>query len=533
MIRHSYLLYLLSFLLIFSGCKEDEVTRISPTGEFNVSFDFPQGEITAPTKLILVNRSRFSEKFLWKFPNAKTLTKAGISDQSSSEKVVPDTLVYALPGTYKVTLTAWQGGKMDSISKELKVLKMKPRIVVPDNILILGEFEFRALAFKFPDKAISFSWNFDEPGLTSTDQNPKVIFKKAGLHTVTLTVNDGEETLVATQIVNVQGEIVKSLYFTDVKTGKLYKQFFTQKQVSTPIQLLANVGLHPWSLTVSGERVVISNAGANVLYTAAANADGRLFSVDLNGGSEKTITTATGSYVDDPFASTVDNSGNVWWLSRNTAVPGMRSIALASADAPYPAAKYALTAAQAGATSVFGWIDGGIQIVNNEVWYSKHGSAGKGIYRISTAGVFLETLAGFKDLRIRSFAVDTKNGKVYFVINFLSGTYDKGLYVANLDGSNIKLIDAMANFSTEGGANEFTSVTSIAIDNAPDDGTEGYVYYGYRDATDVSAAGVVTGSGSNSGVKRYALSGTKVPEFFIKGFIPYGIAIDHVKRGNN
>jgi hypothetical protein len=47
MIRHRYLLYFLSFFLFFAGCKEDEVTRITPTGEFNVYFDFPQGEITS------------------------------------------------------------------------------------------------------------------------------------------------------------------------------------------------------------------------------------------------------------------------------------------------------------------------------------------------------------------------------------------------------------------------------------------------------------------------------------------------------
>lgn len=520
-------------LCILAGCKKDTIGRGSQDSDVAVNFDVPAGDVFAPAKVLLVNRSKHATEYQWDFTGGKQLTKSGLKDLSTSTGLTPDTIFYELPGTYDIKLTVkYADGSSKFVNKQLLVKKQQPQIIVPDNILFLQEVEFKASVFKYPGKTVTYNWDFGD-GQVSTLEKPKITYAKAGTYTVKLTVNDGQETLTATRVIGVQGELVKALFFSDVKTGKLYKQFFTQKQAPQPIQLPAAVGLHPWSLTVTGEKVVISNTGANVLYTAAANADGRIFSVDLNGGSDKTITTATGTYADDPFASTVDNNGNVWWLSRNTSVPGMRSIALESADGPYPAPKFALTAAQAGTTSVFGWIDGGIQIVNNEIWYTKHGSAGKGLYRMSTTGSFIQTVAGFKDLKIRTFAVDTKNSKIYFVINFLGGGYDKGFYSANLDGTDIRLIDAMANFSTEGGANEMTSVTGIAIDNAPDDGSAGYVYYGYRDASDVNASGVVVGSGSNSGVKRYALNGTKPAEFFIKGFIPYGIAIDHVKRGTN
>lgn len=524
--------FLIAAFFIIASCKKDSVSRINPDGDLAVNFDFPVGEVFAPAKVLLTNRSKHATAYEWQFKGGKKLTAEGIMDESTATGVVPDTILYEIPGTYEVVLTVTQDGKKEMISKQLVVKKQKPEIISPANILFLQEVEFSASVFKYPGKDVSYQWDFGN-GMTSTAEKPKVTFNDAGNYLVTLTINDGEETLVATTSVNVQGELVKALFFTDVKTGKLYKQFFTQNRPSAPVQLPTAIGLHPLSLSITADRIVISDAGANISYAASALADGRIFSVDLNGGAEKTITRASGVYTDDPFASAVDNNGNVWWLSRNTGAPGMRSISLSATEATYPAQKFALTAAQAGVGSVFGWIDGGIQIVNNEIWFTKHGSAGRGMYKMSTTGQFIEVVAGLKDVKIKSFAVDTKNNKIYFVVNFLGGGFDKGFYVSNMDGTNIRLIDAMASYSTEGGANEMTTVTSIAIDNNPDDGTAGYVYYGYRDATDVSATGVVIGTGNNSGVKRYALSGDKPAEFYIKGFIPYGIAIDHVKRGAN
>lgn len=526
--KYSFL-YIMSLLLFFAGCKEDEVGRIAPEGDFAVNFTLPEGVVTAPAKLVLTNRSKYSEKYLWKFPKGVALTKEGLTDRSTSESLVPDTVFYSLPGEYSVTLLAWQGGKVDSITKSVTVVKMQPQIVPPVSIGIMGEVQFSAKVFKYPGVDVSYSWDFGEAGLTSTEANPKAIFQNEGIHTVKLTINDGQESLTATVDVVVKGELVKTLYFTDAKTGKLYKKRFTVLQQSNPIQLPLNTGLHPWSITVAGERLVISATGANAYFTGAA-ADGRIYAVDLNGGNEKTITRGVGTGNDDPFASTVDNSGTVWWMSRNANTPGIRTLPLTAEDVAYPATKFVLTAAQAGATSVYGWLDGDIQNVNGNIWYTKQGSAGKGMFKLTDKGVFIESIAALKDVKIRSFAVDTKNSKIYFSVNYPSTGFPKGLYVSNLDGTNPQLIDALANFSEEGNPNEQTYVTAIVVDNAPDDGTAGYVYYGYRDMTEVSSTGVLAGTGANSGIKRYAIGGGSQPTFFLKGFIPYGIAIDHVKR---
>lgn len=522
-------LYILTLLLFFAGCKVDEISRIAPEGDFAVNFTAPEGIIMAPAKVVLTNRSKYSERYLWKFPKGQALTKSGLTERFTSESLVPDTIYYPLPGSYSVTLVAWQGGKQDSMTKVLTVVKMQPQIVPPTNVGIMGEVQFSAKVFEYPNQAVTYAWDFGEVGLTSTDASPKVIFQSEGLHIVKLTINDGQETLTTSIELSVKGELVKALYFTDAKTGKLYKKRFTVLQASNPVQLPLNTGLHPWSITVAGERLIISATGAGAYFTSAA-ADGRIYSVNLNGGDEKTITRGVGTGNDDPFASTVDNNGNVWWLSRNANTPGLRTLPIISDDVAYPAVKFPLTAAQAGATSVYGWLDGDIQNVNGNIWYTKQGSTGKGMYKISDKGVFIESVAALKEVKIRSFAVDTKNSKIYFAVNYISTGFVKGLYVSNMDGTNPQLIDAMANFSEEGNPSEQAYVTSIVIDNTPDDGTAGYVYYGYRDATEVSSTGALAGTGANSGIKRYVIGGSAQPTFFLKGFIPYGIAIDHVKR---
>ncbi|TKC05122.1 PKD domain-containing protein [Pedobacter frigoris] len=544
--KKRYLLYFFSLFLSLAGCKDDEITRIEPTGDFNVHFDFPQGEITAPTKLILVNRSRFSEKFLWKFPNGKTLSKQGLSEGATSEKVVPDTLVYAIPGNYKVTLVAWQGGRVDSITREINVVKMKPRIVVPENILVLGEFEFKGLAFKFPDKNLTFSWDFGEPGLTSTLQNPKVIFKTEGIHTVKLTINDGEETLVTTVQVNVKGELAKILYFTDVVTNKIYKYALTTNEATRKVEPLSiTTGVNPFGLSVYNGRLYVNEPGNIIKFPSGAlpetvawqNGDGQIYSVDLEGKDKVVLTQNTGlftgagtGYQIDPFNHAIDQAGMMYFVIRNN---GIRTVSTTAKQVQYPGAFITPAPADNGGTSVSTWVDGAIRIVKNEIWMSKASSAGKAIFVYRKDKTFSKKI----DINsaVKSFVVDTVGNKIYFTSNF--GT--KGLFKCNLDGTNVQLIDDLANFSNQGGANEQTFVTGMALDIRPGDANGGYLYIGFRHNDTIkenvapanpNASTVNAAEKDKSGIYRYELNGSNAKTFLIKGYAPYGLAIDNTLR---
>ncbi|WEK19518.1 MAG: PKD domain-containing protein [Candidatus Pedobacter colombiensis] len=541
--KYSFL-YIMSFLLLFAGCKQDEVGRIAPEGDFAVNFTVPDGVITAPAKVVLTNRSKYSEKYLWKFPKGLALTKAGLTNRTTSESLVPDTIYYSLPGEYKVTLLAWQGGKLDSVTKVLNVVKMRPQIVVPGNIGVMRDVQFSAKLFQYPGQAVTYTWDFGESGLTSSEASPKVTFKQEGIHTVKLTINDGTETLNTTVEVLVMGELVKSLYFTDAVTKKIYRYPFKQLQTPVITSLSTALGLHPLAMTVYNNRIFISETGLGLRFSTgdAAKADGKIYSVDLTGGNPITVTApfdeSASGYQLDPWVHTIDGSGNIWWTTRNNSV---RVAAAAGVDVAYPGTRIQLTAANAGVSSVATYFDGGVQVVNDEVWVSKTSTTGRGIWKFTTAGAFKSKLSATLDnYAIRNFIVDKVNSKIYFVVNVPStGTpaVAQGLYKCNIDGTNIQLVEAMptvtsgSGFSNEGGDNEFVYITGLALDTDPDDKTSGYLYYGYRDNTDINGNGpTISGNGNNSGIKRYPLDGSKAPSFLIKGYVPYGIAIDNTRR---
>lgn len=521
------LFFLMLLVLATVSCEKDEISTIAPDGEFALDFAFPEEEIQAPAKVFLLNRTKNAESYIWKFEGGKLINGDGeIIDTSRTTGAVPDTIMYELPGTYEVTLEATHNGEVTSLTKWVEVKKRQPRIVVPENILFRQEAQFSAEVFQYPGQPVTYSWNFGN-GMTSDKANPKVAFEDAGVYTVTLTINDGKESLTTSAEVTVMGELVKTLYFTDVLSGKLYKYRFTQVDESMPEQLPANVGVHPLSVNVYNNKIIITDAGDHIKYSAWGTAsDGKVFAVDLDGRNPYTITTTEGDYTQDPFVSTIDANGNVYWVSR---FAGVRSISSSLQDAPYPSVKFGITAADIGASSTYGWTDGGLQVVNNTLWYSKHGT-GKGLYKYNLAGQFIEAVPGLKELKIRSFAVDQKNGKIYFAVSVTGGGYNIGLYVSDMNGDNITLIDDTDGFSTEGGASENTYITDMVIDNDPDDGTAGYLYYSYRSALDVSEAGAIVGDGSRSGIKRYPLDGSGEADLFLQGFIPYGLGIDHVRR---
>lgn len=514
-------------LTVFS-CNKDTVSYIDPAGNYAVNFDFPSGNVTAPAKVVLINRSKYSDKYQWDFQDAQSISKDGNpTDISSSSQIVPDTLYYEVPGTYEVKLTAWQGEKSESLTKTLVVTKMQPKIVVPENIGVYLKVGFSVEAFAYPGKTLTYAWDFGEGG-TSTEANPVVMFQTEGEHIVRLTINDGEESLSTEVTVQVMGELAQSLYFTDVKTGKLFRYAFKEKSIPTLDGYNVSLGVHPMAMQVFNNRVYISDAGNNIYFATAAG-DGRIFSVDLKGENEKvlgrnTVSTTSG-YQYDPFNFVIDSaSAMLFYTGRNFNIFG---ISVTSDNITLPTTqRMGIVAANAGVSSVYNWIDGGVQIVGSELWYSKQAN-GKGLYKFNlSTNTFISRLSAFDNFSIRNFIVDQVNSKIYFVLNNASGSYQTGLYRSNLDGSSIQLIDELEGFSIEGSGTEIALITSLAIDR----NIAGYLYYGYRSSTDVGTTGSVIGTGANSGIKRYKLDGSKQAEFLLKGYIPYGIAMDYVKR---
>lgn len=537
------ILYVVLITLLYAGCDKSEVLTVESAGEHAANFDFPEGEIMAPAKVSLTNRSRNADKFLWEYPDGKTIDSNGDTlDIAQSEKLVPDTILYELPGTYTVKLTTWQGDEIKEISKSIIVPKQQPVIIVPENIGIYINVTFSASVFNYPGQSVSYQWDFGEAG-TSTLPNPIVQFVTEGEHIVTLTVDDGEEVLTTSAIIWVQGELAKTIYFTDALTRRIYRYKLTTESEAEAEWIGVSTGYNPFGLSIKGEKLYLSETGLGTRYTTgdAAVADGVLKSFNLDGTGENVITrpiATTLDYRDDPWMNTVDQYGNIWWTTRNYGVHAMNA---ASSEATYPAytsARFAINATIAG-EAVTTYFASDVKEVSGEIWVSYAGTTGKGIYRLNSGGTYLGKIEGeIAKHAIRAFVVDQVNGHIYFAINRSEQGLSLGVYRTNLDGSNIVAIDThwtmnigSGGFSDQGASGEYVYITNMDID--VDENGNGYLYYPYRSISDVSGSGnppTLGTSAANSGIKRYNLNGSESAEFLFKGYAPYGMALDQVKR---
>lgn len=535
------ILYLLLAMCYLAGCAKNEVIGIGQQGEYLSNFDFPTTKVFAPGKVGITNRSKNADKFQWEFNGAKRITSQGDTvEYLQSDKMVPDSAFYELPGEYEVKLTTWQGNNKLETVKKIVIEKQQPSIIVPENIGVFTEVEFSAQVFKYPNLAVTYSWDFGN-GETSSLEKPKVIFTTEGPQIVKLTINDGQETLSTEVTVLVQGELAKTIYFTDAYTRRIYKYKLTTQSQSEVEWIGVSTGYNAFGLTVKGNKLYLSEAGLGTRFSSgvAAVADGVIKSYNLDGTGENIITkpvpSATVDYRDDPWMNTVDKYGNIWWTCRNW---GVRVLNASSSEAAYPGIKFNINATIAG-EGISTYFASDIKEVGNEIWVSYAGTTGKGIYKYGYDGNYIgKFTTDIQAHAIRTFAVDQINGHIYFATNRADAGRSIGVYRANIDGSNIVAVDnnwtmniGSGGFSDQGAAGEYVYITNMDIDM--DENGNGYLYYGYRHHTDINGSGnppTLGPSAANSGIKAYNLNGSEASKFIFKGYAPYGLAIDQVKR---
>lgn len=525
-------LFLLMAVAVTACEKDDE----KDWGDVNVGFSIlDEDQLNAPADVRFINRSKNAESYFWVFPEGRIIKRGVVTQDSTTTDIQPEAVHYAFPGDYYATLTVVADGQTLDYRHEFTVKKPQPVIIhEPLGIVYDDTVTFSVLFFEYPglEDQVTYMWDLGN-GEISDQPKPQTSYNPPGVYTVSLELFDGTETLYASKDINVQAEIAKTLYFTNAMNQSLYKKMLYTGTDLPHENMQVDVGLNPLSVSVHQDRIVVTVAGDNIRFSPVDTpADGYIFTTNLNGGNRWTIT-APGplpdhDYRDDPFVGTVGPDGMVYWLDR---FQGGRRIHYTEQDADYPepfvfdyAAEGSPLAEAIGVVSAYGWTDGAIRIVNNEIWYSKHGT-GRGLYRFTMEGDYIGKFDNLFDLKIRTFEVDLDNNKIYFAVNMEAGGYEPGLYRCDIDGHNIELIDPLTDFSMQGGEAERTYVTEIVVDS---DG--GYVYYPFRHAEDVNHLGEIAGDGSQSGIKRWNIDGSEEPEFYVTGVIPYGIGIDHVKR---
>ncbi len=141
------------------------------------------GNAIPPASVKIENQTTGADFYEWSFPDGKPFY---------SNERNPPVVVYDRPGTYKMTLTAWN---IDD-AKETKevIIQVSEPITVDFSGAIIGSV-FPPVEAQFTNLSKGgnqYSWTFEGGSpITSTDKNPLVQFNQGGDHKVSLKVSNG------------------------------------------------------------------------------------------------------------------------------------------------------------------------------------------------------------------------------------------------------------------------------------------------------------------------------------------------------
>ncbi|REE01165.1 PKD domain-containing protein [Marinoscillum furvescens] len=527
----------LSLALVMS-CKEDGET----IPDIRVAFSFAPENPEAGQEVTFTNASTGGTEFAWEFGDGGTSTDKN------------PTYTFEAAGQYSITLMV-DGYEELMATKTITVGDPVPVISYsPETVEAGSEVTFTAEVYNPNGETVSLAWDFgaaaEGDDLTdgkSTVQSPVVTFTAEGKVTVSLTATVGSTELTSSTEVDVKGQLAKTLIFSVVDfsgakgalyTKKLYSGFDkAEEEMNVP------TGAHPLTVRVANERVYVFEAGLGIKFSSdeAAKADGKIFSAGLDDPTDyKThldFAGGSGDYTTDPFFGDVTSSKIYFGDRRN----GVTAIDVTLEDAVYTTADYPYFVKNAdlgyysawrtdgGPTYGWGALNGTFHVRDNngseEFWWAKN-SNHKGLWRFQAGDIgqteTVPALGGVLTTEaVRAFAIDETNQKIYFSINKVNSELAIGMYRSDLDGSNIELIDD-SKLHSEGGDNELTGITGIAVD-----AEGGYVYWGYRAPDNADPE---TNPLEVTGVKRWKIDGSGDVEIFVKDVWVYGLAIDHRKQ---
>ncbi|MCB1824480.1 MAG: PKD domain-containing protein [Candidatus Competibacteraceae bacterium] len=293
----------------------------TPAPTADISADHTSGP--APLTVKFTDKSTNATGWSWNFGDDTDTS----SDQHPSH-------TYTKAGTYTVTLTASNttGSNVQTKTGYIKVTEPAPVA----NFSVSSTTGTTATVFNFFDSstgtATSWSWNFQHDtdssvSFTRADQNPMVTFPKAGIYTVTLTVNPGGSTSVPKQVsvteappladfgVNLtDGTISTPFKFTNNSKGTVetWSWKFVNSTDSTatidtsdvqnPEKIFSKPGTYTVSLTVTGPGG--SDTATKTNYISVSNS---LLSQDIGSvGLEGSASFTNGTY-------TLQGSGDDIW----------------------------------------------------------------------------------------------------------------------------------------------------------------------------------------------------------------------------
>jgi PKD repeat protein len=182
---------------------------------------------------------------------------------------------YSKAGTYTVNLTVKNAAGRNTVTKTEHIkVTAKPAANFTSSVTS-GK---APLNVKFTGTSTgtpaTWKWDFGD-GITSTQQNPKHKYSKAGTYTVSLTVKNaaGSNTVTKTDYIKVTAKPVAKFSATPTSGKPLLTVAFTDKSTGTPTKWKWNFG-DGASSTIQNPKHKYSKAGSYTVTLTATNAAG-------------------------------------------------------------------------------------------------------------------------------------------------------------------------------------------------------------------------------------------------------------------
>ncbi len=412
------LLFTILTLSLLASCKKDDV-----------SFTFSPAEPRAGESVIFTNNTSEGEEWSWSFGDGSTST-------SKSPRHI-----YRQPGSYAVVLKV-DNKKSRTYSATIRVHDTVPNISQSDStIYVFTKVTFTADCYNPFSYKLKYSWSFPSCAtIVSGDtasQSVTVYFREHGSSfpiSCHLDLGETEWTMYDTVFVN--DKHAPSLLLA--KKDTLYTQRIFPVAYEHPVaRTYSDETLSlPRQLLVDEENVYIFNADTTTSGTIA-------HLTGLSSSGQEIIRNAQAGS-GQGFEGGLIKDGEIYWIAGDN----IYHTALRPAQtftAGDPAMVYA-NATDLGYGLAAGGRSAGLAL-HNGVWLYAYG---KGIYRFTQEDIKSGTMPAvgsiLTDKDIRHFALDRVAGKIYFVTS-------AGLFISNIDGSNIQPLD------------DATDVSTVTVDN--------------------------------------------------------------------
>lgn len=516
--RLLYFILAFSLLSLLYGCKD----------KIHADFVYEPKDPKIGESVKFTNLSDGGEDFDWTFTNKTTGSVLGRSTQKDPSRI------FYTSGEYTVTLRV-DSNKNFIRTKDIFVYDSIPNISRDKQEV--GYYEsvtFKAIAYNPYNRTQTYQWFFstnaegenlrdtivNELNLkVATVASPEVYFtQKIGEEVVSLRMTIGDSIYTTEQIKKdtfaIEDVFARSLLMAR-KGGNILRQRIFDNGVDEIEDTGISSGNNAFNLMSYGEELFIFDAGTYIdedpAWETDVRGDGSIRVVNLNNDVENVIISNTdkssyfgfyNGYADDKYIYWTDRTDFVYKLPKSK-----RGLSFEwKGDQQYELDYYVARIDSLGYGLSKGQLNSGIY-VNKGVYHLAKDGSEKGIYRFVENDLQRKFKVLFPEYSIRAFVYDE-----VFALYYFSSYIDSdfiGFYVADMDGTTVKLIDK----APKG------DITGIVVDKEK-------VYWSYQ---------APVGSEYKSGIKQISkltsiAAKPAAPEYFNYEENIQGIALDNVEK---